>query len=169
MIRFLRSCFVFLVFFGGVQAQADEMPIPTGPVILQMSGEISRHNNEDLAEFDLEMLQALPRTELRTTTIWTDGMQEFVGVELGDLLDYIGANGTVIDAWAINDYYAEIPLTDAVPGSALIAYQRNGKPMSVRDKGPLWIIYPYDHSSDFRTEVYFSRSVWQLNRLEVLR
>jgi hypothetical protein len=40
--------------------------------------------------------------------------------------------------------------------------------MSLRDKGPLWIIYPYDSKSDFRTEVVYSRSIWQRDRLEAL-
>jgi hypothetical protein len=40
--------------------------------------------------------------------------------------------------------------------------------MSVRDKGPLWVIYPYD-SDDYRSEVIYSRSIWQLDRLEVVQ
>jgi hypothetical protein len=44
----------------------------------------------------------------------------------------------------------------------------DGKTMSVRDKGPLWIIYPYDSSADYRTEVVYSRSIWQLDRIEAV-
>ena len=40
-------------------------------------------------------------------------------------------------------------------------------PMSVRDKGPLFIIYPFDESEDLRSERYYSRSAWQLKHLEV--
>jgi hypothetical protein len=45
----------------------------------------------------------------------------------------------------------------------------NGAEMSIRDKGPLWIVYPYDASDDFRSEVVYSRSIWQLDRIEVIR
>ena len=42
-----------------------------------------------------------------------------------------------------------------------------GAPMSVRDKGPLWIVYPYDQNTDYQSEVVFSRSIWQLNRITI--
>ena len=41
--------------------------------------------------------------------------------------------------------------------------------MSVREKGPIWVIYPYDHDADYRTDTIFSRSIWQLDRIDVLR
>jgi len=39
--------------------------------------------------------------------------------------------------------------------------------MHVREKGPLWIVFPYDESSEFRTDYVYSQSVWQLSRLDV--
>jgi hypothetical protein len=41
--------------------------------------------------------------------------------------------------------------------------------MSLREKGPLWIIYPFDSSPEYQTELIYSRSIWQLNRIEVQR
>jgi hypothetical protein len=41
--------------------------------------------------------------------------------------------------------------------------------MSLREKGPLWIIYPFDSSPEYQTELTYSRSIWQLNRIEVQR
>jgi hypothetical protein len=61
-----------------------------------------------------------------------------------------------------------IPLTDATPDGPIIAYENNGKEMTLRSKGPLWVVYPYDQSEDFRTEVTYSRSIWQLDRLELI-
>ena len=43
----------------------------------------------------------------------------------------------------------------------------NGEIMSLRDKGPLWVIYPYDQNAAYRSEVTYSRSIWQLDRIEV--
>jgi hypothetical protein len=67
---------------------------------------------------------------------------------------------------AINDYMIEVPVSDAVEGGPIIAFEMDGKPMSVRDKGPLWLIYPFDSNPDYQTEVFYSRSIWQLNRIE---
>jgi len=53
-------------------------------------------------------------------------------------------------------------MTDAVPGGAIVAYLNNGKRMTVREKGPLWIVYPYDKNEKFQTEEIYARSVWSL-------
>jgi hypothetical protein len=60
-------------------------------------------------------------------------------------------------------------MSDAVEGGPIVAYLMNGEEMSIRDKGPLWVIYPYDSDADFRSEVVFTRSIWQLDRLVVIR
>jgi hypothetical protein len=43
----------------------------------------------------------------------------------------------------------------------------NGAPMPASDKGPLWIIYPYSDVSDLRTETFYARALWNLDRLTV--
>ena len=39
--------------------------------------------------------------------------------------------------------------------------------MAVRDKGPLFIVYPYDSDEVLRSERYYNRSAWQLKSLEI--
>ena len=106
---------------------------------------------------------------IETSTIWTEGVNTFEGVPLKSLVDLAGAESGQLLASAINDYTIEIPVSDAVEGGPIVAFLFNGDRMSVRDKGPLWIIYPYDHSADYRSEVTYSRSIWQLDRIEVVR
>lgn len=157
---------VTLLFAAPVFA-ADPLPAPTGDVILTVSGAIDVTNTEGAAALDLDMLRAMSPVTVETTTIWTDGVQTFTGVPLNVLLDRLGANGTIIAASALNDYTVEIPASDAVDGGPILAYEANGTPLSVRDKGPLWIIYPYDSNSAYQAEVIYSRSIWQLARLDV--
>ena len=125
-------------------------------------------NVDEKAQFDLGMLEALGDRTVETSTIWTDGPQTFQGVSLDLLIERLGASGNVLRASAINDYYVEIPVSDAVEGGPIIAYKMNGNVMSVRDKGPLWLIYPYDADPEYRSEVIYSRSIWQLDRIEVM-
>ena len=148
-------------------ATADPLPLPQGPVILTVTGEISTTNGPDGAQFDLAMLDALGTEEFHTTTIWTDGPQQFRGVPLHRLIELLQAKGTVIAATALNDYMVEIPLTDAVEGGPILAFEQNGQALSVRDKGPLWVVYPYDAAADFQTEVIYARSIWQVKRMEI--
>lgn len=149
-------------------AAAAEIAKPEGPVILRVTGSGAAANVGDTVAFDLDMLRDLESRTIQTSTIWTDGDQEFIGISLSTLIDLLTLEGSHLRARAINDYAVDIPMEDALSGDAMIAYARNGKPMSVRDKGPLWIIYPYDSDPRFQAEVYYARSIWQLDRIEVI-
>ena len=129
---------------------------------------MNRHYIVELSTDERAQLEALEDATIETRTIWTEGPQTFRGVPLDVLVDRLGITGTTLRATAINDYAVEIPLSDAVAGGPMIAYSLNGNPMSIRDKGPLWIIYPYDAKADYRSEVIYSRSIWQLDRIEAL-
>ena len=118
------------------------------------------------SEFDIAALEALGAEEFSTTTIWTEGEQTFTGVSLSTLLSEAGISDGKLKATAINDYAVEIPVSDAVAGGPIIAYSVNGEPMSVRDKGPLWIVFPFGSKLQYQTEVIYSRSIWHLDRLE---
>lgn len=153
---------------------SQPLPAPTGDVLLTVSGEVGRGNAKDsagktVAKFDREMLAALPAAKIETTTLWTEGKQTFVGVPMQDLLAAVKATGTSLSATAINDYAVAIPVEDWSKGGPVLAYERNGAPMSLREKGPLWVIYPFDSGAEFRTEVIYSRSIWQLDRIVVGR
>lgn len=117
--------------------------------------------------YSVEALKALGDVEVETTTIWTEGMQHFAGVPLKTVLDALGAQEGVVVASAVNDYAVKIPLSEVSPEAPIIAFERNGLTMSRRNKGPLWVIYPYDSDPSYRTEEVYSRSIWQLNRLAV--
>lgn len=147
---------------------AETLPAPEGPVLLTVSDNIAVTNVGETAQFDLAMLQALGETEIVTDTIWTPGTHRFTGVLLDTLLGAVGAQGARLQATAINDYTVEIPATDATAQGPIIAYAMDGKPMSRRDKGPLWVIYPYAADPQYRTEVIYSRSIWQLDRMTVV-
>ena len=37
--------------------------------------------------------------------------------------------------------------------------------MRIRDKGPLFIVYPYDSSAGLQNQIYYSRSAWQVSKM----
>ena len=171
MIKLVSAVLLALTFASAatnVRAQAS-LEMPQGAELLVVSGEISQTNVGETAVFDRDMLVELGGTKIQTTTIWTEGVQEFEGVALDRLLAELGVTEGTLRATAINDYTVEIPVSDAVEGGPIIAYSVDGKPMSVRDKGPLWVIYPYDSGAQYRSEVIYSRSIWQLDRIEVVK
>lgn len=119
--------------------------------------------------YDIPELRQLPSASFTTITPWTRGTHTFTGVYLKTLMAEVGARNTMVRAFALNDYTITIDLSDPAAARALIAYEQDGHPMRVRDKGPLWIVFPF---SDYPKELLVDRvmgwAVWQLDAIEVL-
>lgn len=157
---------VFVVSLTGA-AFASMLSGPTGPVILTVSGSISETNDGEVATFDRAMLEALEWKTIESYTKWTDGATKFSGVELATLLEAVGANGTNMIAAALNDYSVEIKISDAEAHSVLLAMEMNGVEMKIRDKGPIWIIYP--QTAEQANEPRFDeKMIWQLKSIEIV-
>ena len=143
------------------------LDVPKGPVILTVTGNLDHPNAGTTAIFDLEMLEALPGRKGTMETPWTTGKVEFSGPLLRSVLQAAGANGQNIKLVALNDYAAEVPVEDATKLDSMLATRMDGQTMSVRDKGPLFMIYPFDKDTSLFNEKYFARSVWQIKSIEV--
>jgi hypothetical protein len=150
------------------RAADASLEMPTGKVILTVSGKIGVRNVGDAAKFDREMLEALGWTSFTTSTPWYDAPMTFAGVPMAKLMQTVGATGEAVVAGALNDYETKIPTSDFTQFDVLLALKRNGEYMPVRDKGPLFIIYPFDRSAELKSQKYYGRSAWQLARLAVV-
>ena len=113
------------------------------------------------------MLEALGVTTLRTSTACTAGVSEFEGVLARDLLEAVGAQGSAVIATALNDYITSIPLEELYRYPVLLAFKMDGEYLKIRDKGPLWIIYPRDQFPELKSSMFDKKWVWQLSQLEV--
>lgn len=165
---------VFLIWIGAaaitLQSQAAAgggLPQPEGKVILTVSGNITNTNDGDKAEFDLDMLHALGTQAISVTTSWTDGTQEFSGVRMRDLMETVGAMGQVVKAISLNGSTYTIEIQDFVLYRVILATKLNGKILKVRDKGPLWIVYPLYEFTEREKLSIEPRMVWQLRQLIV--
>jgi hypothetical protein len=146
---------------------ADGLALPRDRVVLTVTGAIGLTNAPGRAEFDLDMLERLGLGRLTTWTPWTDGEVEFQGVLARRLMAAIGANGTEVDALALNNYQQTIPLEDFERYDVLLATRVNGELMRVRDKGPIWIVYPWSAHPELDDFATREKSVWQLSTLHV--
>ena len=121
---------------------------------------------------NLTDLASLRNVSFETSTIWTVGTQNFTGVPLRDLLSATllpeaPVPGTVIRVIALNQYFADIPLESLQTNVPILAFQIDGQPFSIRDKGPFWVVYPYDSGPEYMSEEVYSRSVWQVSEIVV--
>ena len=148
-------------------ARGGALSPPAGTTILTVAGAIANTNGGDAATFDRPMLEALGLDGFRTMTPWYNRPVRFEGVRMRRLMQAVGAFGTDVVAFALNDYVIEIPMSDFDCYGALLAMKRDGVDMPVRDKGPLFIVYPYDSKPELRSQQFYSRSAWQVARLVV--
>jgi hypothetical protein len=123
-------------------------------------------------DMDEQRLATLPAAALMTHTAWTEGPQRFEGVLMRDVLAMAGIGaaalkGRSVEAMALNDYRITIPAADFLKYDVLLARSLNGKPMTRRDKGPYWIVYPRDQHPELADSRYELRWVWQLRELRV--
>jgi hypothetical protein len=147
---------------------ARALDAPEGKPLLTLNGHIANPNDEGRASFDLTMLQRMPAHTFSTRTPWYGQPRKFTGVALQDLLDAAGAaEPTTVKAIALNDYRVDIPIEDFTRHGAMLAYLLDGRPMSVREKGPVVVIYPFDDNPELRNAVHYSRAIWQLRSLDL--
>lgn len=158
-------CAAWAAIFSSPAAWA--LDAPAGKVVLTVTGDVSSRNAPEGAAFDIAMLQKLPQRSFMTRTPWYPQPRKFTGVSLRDLLDAVGAKPKTVKAIALNDYRVEFPADDALKGDLLVAYALDDKPMLVRDKGPLVLMFPFDERPDLRSAVNYSRAAWQLKALEL--
>jgi len=146
---------------------ADVLPEPQGRVILSVTGKLSHTNAGDAAQFDFAMLEALGLRTVATRTPWTEGVSQFSGPLGRELLEAVGASGDTLVVEALNDYVAEIPVSDFINSDVILAMMRDGERLTVRDFGPIFILYPFDQRPELQTEKIRFRSVWQVARIEI--
>jgi hypothetical protein len=167
-MKLVRTLFCLLVPFGWLSAAtAEPLARPAGKPILVISGNITNTNVGDTAQFDREMLETIGLQSVETTNPWYDGRPHFEGVPIKKLMQLVGARGTKVTAVALNDYVTSLPMDDFAKFNVILAIKRDGKYMAIRDKGPLFIIYPYDSDPQLQTQTYYTRSAWQVAKLIV--
>lgn len=122
--------------------------------------------------FTSEAIAALPWTQIRTHTRWTEGQQVFRGPLLSEIYAATGMtradlDGRVLVMTALNDFKIELPAVDAWEYNPILAREMNGEIMSVRQKGPLWVVYPRDDFPALQGSNYDDRWIWQLREIFV--
>ncbi len=135
---------------------------PTDKPILTISGKITITNDGDKASFDRAMLEALGMQKFTTHTKWDNDAVTFEGPLMSAVMDVVGAKGETAQAVALNDYHTDIPISDFVQYKPILALKRDGAYMSVREKGPLFVVYNYDSDPELKQQKYYGRSAWQV-------
>ena len=147
---FCASC--LLLFMQAVQASSTVLEVrsPSG--------------NQD---FTLEQLEALPQHTITTLTPYTDNVETFEGPFLSDVLSAAGAQGTELRLVALNDYEIVVPLSGLQGFDPVVSVKKNGVHMSVRNKGPIWLMLPISEHPELDKLEFHRLLIWQLKLIEL--
>ena len=85
-----------------------------------------------------------------------------------DQTTYVTKNPAQIRVMAINDYKIDMPLGDILDFDVMLATRRDGETMSLREKGPIWIMYPISDHAELEDEAINSRLVWQTKSMQIV-
>jgi hypothetical protein len=142
------------------------VPVPTGTVVLVIRGGSATNVGDEL-RLDLSQLESMGTVEQVVDDDFATGQTaNFSGPLMSTVLDIAGAGeATTMHTVALNDYIADVPVSDAEDLPLVLATRMNGQPMSVANYGPTRFVYPTDRS--LAAAVYEPRWVWQLATIEL--
>jgi hypothetical protein len=115
-----------------------------------------------------EDLQELPQVNITTDTPWTETAMTYQGPTLWSVLEKTDLISNDLNLVALNDYSIRLNSDRITQEWPIIARLKNGKPMSVREKGPYWLMFPFDENKELQTETFYALSIWQLSKIRAL-
>lgn len=160
MIRRLLAAFILLL--ASFAAQAD------GPTALTVAGAIDKPNRGPVdpfldAFFSFHKIEFAKARTFSATDLEALGMKTvqarypdwpkgftFEGPLLKDVLAAAGAKGSVARVRALDDYAADIPVSELDKYPVILALKRDGRYLGLGDRGPAWVIYPREDFEELR-------------------
>lgn len=156
--QFVSSVFIFLFIFSGSALAQDGVALTLADTSVDVVVELSE-----------EDLLALEQFSVFTENEFVDGLVEFTGPLARDVLALLESpEFEAMKLTAANDYAVEIPFTDIIDYDVIFALMQDGEKFSVRDKGPIWVIYPMTDHEELQDRVFNDRLIWQLVRVDAL-
>jgi hypothetical protein len=160
---------VYDVVSPGSLLPGSPIPPPTEPVVLTVRGRLGLAHVDAGVTLDMPTLERIGLIRFTTPTAWTDGLVTFEGVLLSRLLEVLVVPGdvTALIMTALNDYQVVIPVVDVRTWPVIIALKRDGQYMSVRNKGPLWVVYPRHAFPELKQAKHNPKWIWQLKEIVI--
>lgn len=163
---FLTSVFYLL---GNVQA-AELVPFQGSlSPVTDVGYRVKVHGDGHSQEFSILELEKLPLYKAVLKTKWKLA-GAFVGVKLVDLLKHVGiTHFKRLFVRATNDYKITIESNDAGIENAILASRLNGKPFSLNDKGPFFIVWPDQAEDILAGKVGATKWAWSTIEIQKIR
>jgi hypothetical protein len=128
---------------------------------------VADENSKELTITQEQLLQ-LPQRSIITELPWIEGKSTFTGVYIEDLLNIVDKElPSQILIIALNSYNVTIPKSDFIKYKPIIAIKKDNQFMSIRNKGPFWLIFPLSELPSIDNVDYHAKMIWQISRIEL--
>lgn len=134
---------------------------------LEVSGKISKYTDQQKKLYFLpeRELLALKKHSIRTSTNWTP-VETFSGFKVSDLLAKVGATGSKMEIHCLDGYQYTVPIADVRRYGLILAYEREGRRMALKDLGPMGLIYPRDqYPNELKGPEIDAKTTWQVSKI----
>lgn len=140
--------------------------VAAGPA-LAFTLDIGPDGGEPVRAYDLDDLKAFEQHDVVTGNEFVEGEPTFSGPLMRDVLADAGfVDARIVRLTAANDYAVEVETAEFVTYDVILALSMDGTPLTRRDKGPVWVIYPMRDNPELQDPVFNNRLIWQLVKIE---
>jgi len=117
--------------------------------------------------FSVKQLEALPQTNFKTRHTWSSEAQEFSGPLLADVLNLVCPKARDIYLRSLDQYSVMVNFSKGSEFKPILALKVDGKPLTVREKGPIWVMVDAD-GLKIPERSLDNMLVWQLYYIRIL-
>ena len=145
------------------------VPAPKGDVILTLEGKIGQANVSGKLQFDMATLESIGTVQYEVDDPFAKKKVVYTGVLLSQLLKVAGAaaNGTTLTLKALDDYSADMKVSDVNKWPILVATKADGAYMPVDKNGPLISVLPFSNFPEIDHVTYDALWIWSLSAINV--
>lgn len=166
MANLMNRCALVIVFLAlcswGKMASASEQ------TVLTISGHIQSPGNVREVNFTLNDLKKFPQHIYKTSNRWVNKPHQYKGPLLADILKSVHAQSPRLTLVALNDYRVNVDVSKVIKYHPILAWSDDGQTMTVRDHGPLWLMFPLDsYPEELNNTGINSYMIWQLRKIIV--
>lgn len=135
--------------------------------LFELKGQDSKGNPVDVA-VTTESASEFGLTDIKTKLVSQgDEVRNVTGIEIRKFVAANDLQGNNLHVTALDGYEMDLPREDIDKYPVLFGFMVDGQPLSVRQKGPAWIIYPVSDHKELDDPAFEARSVWQLKSIEI--
>ena len=167
--KYILLAVIYKTISVGTLKAGSAVPVPTGPVVLTVEGNITQKNVGETLRFDMATLESIGVVQYKVTDPFEKKSIVYSGVLLSELLKVAGAdkNAVTLKLWALDDYSTDMKFADANKWPVIIATQADGAYMPLDKKGPLISVFPFDDFPEIDHLTYDNQWLWALAKITV--